>query len=289
MGYDTIQVQPCSPNLGADISGIDLGSALGNQTFDELQRALLEHQVIFFRDQDITPEQHLAFGRRFGELNVHPFSPSAPDHPEILLLENDEDNPPVVNVWHTDVTFMQRPALGSILRAVDVPDAGGDTIWASMTAAFDGLSDKIQRLLSGLVAVHDFEHVFFKGGQFGSRKHKDAHEMVDKIARARERYPLAEHPVIRTHPETGQQAIFVNPVFTTGIKDMNPREGRALLEFLYQHVTTPAFQVRFRWRKNSVAFWDNRSTQHYAVGDYWPQRRLMHRVTIEGDKPFYRA
>lgn len=289
MAYDTIQVEPCSRHLGADISGVDLGAPLGNQTFGELQRALTEHQVIFFRDQDITPEQHIAFGRRFGDLNVHPFVPSAEGHPEILLLANDEDNPPAVNVWHTDVTFMPRPAMGSILHAVEVPGAGGDTIWASTTAAFDALSDKMQHFLPGLVAEHDFEHVFFGGGQFGNRNPKDAHDTVDKVARARETFPLAEHPVIRTHPETGRHAIFVNAVFTTRIKDMKERESQALLAFLFDHVTTPEFQVRFRWRKNSVAFWDNRCTQHYAVGDYWPQRRRMHRVTIEGDTPFFRA
>lgn len=295
MTYQTITVEPVTPHIGAEISNIDLSQPLGNQTFQEVHDALMAHQVIFFRDQDITPEQHVAFGRRFGELNIHPVAPHLEGHPEVLILHNDEKVPPSINHWHTDVTFLERPAMGSILHAVTVPAVGGDTIWASMYAAYEALSDKMQRFLSGLSALHDFEHVFFGNKLYGEdgrqvlRQGKNRPEDADDVQRLRQKHPVMEHPVLRTHPVTGKTALFVNSVFTLRIKDMKESESRALLDFLFRHIETPEFQVRFKWRKNSIAFWDNRCTQHYAVADYYPQLRHMHRVTVEGDRPFYRA
>ncbi|HCX69145.1 taurine dioxygenase [Parvibaculum sp.] len=284
MTTQSIAVEKLGAHVGAEISGIDLARPLGNKAFREVHDALMNHGVIFFRDQDITPAQHIEFGRKFGELNVHPFAPSLPGHKEILVIRNDKDHPPNINVWHTDVTFMERPAMGSILKAERLPDNGGDTMWASMYAAFEALSDKMQRFLTDLVAYHDFEHVFFS-----ARNKMDPIEKAQAVKKARAEWPLMEHPVVRTHPVTGRQALFVNSSFTLRIKDMKELESRALLQFLYEHVTTPEFQCRFRWRENSIAFWDNRCTQHYALADYWPQERCMHRVTIEGDRPFYRA
>lgn len=290
MGTQKIEVHPVTPHLGAEITGVNMAEPMDDQTLTKLRNALWAHGVIFFRDQDITPEQHLAFGRRFGQLHIHPFAPGLKDHAEILVLENNRERPPSINNWHSDVTFLERPALGSILRAIKVPEFGGDTLWASMYAAYDALSDTMQRFLSGLVAVHDFEHVFFGHSKLMfSDKTEDAHARVDKVAAARRRFPEMEHPVVRTHLETGKQALFVNSGFTTRIKDMSEKESRTLLNFLYEHLDSPDFQVRFRWQKNSVAFWDNRCTQHFAAADYWPHERHMQRVTIEGERPFYKA
>ena len=278
MRYETIEVTPIAAALGAEIHGPDLSRPLGNQIFQEIHDALMENLVIFFRDQDITPDQHKAFGRLFGELQIHPFAPKLDGHPEILVIENDEARPSRINTWHTDVTFLERPPLGSILHAQEVPETGGDTMWANMYAAYEALSDKLQVFLSGLVAVHDFSH------NFGQRllRQEGGHE---KLKKAQAEMPPAEHPVIRTHPVTGRRGIFVNSAFTTQIKDMAAKESAALLGFLYEHVRTPEFTCRFTWRKHSIAFWDNRCTQHYPIADYWPARRRMHRLTVNGDRP----
>ncbi len=278
MTYETIQVRPISGTLGAEIGGVDLTQPLGNQTFHEIHDALLANLVIFFRDQDLTPDQHKAFGRRFGTLQVHPFAPQLDGHPEILVIENDEARPSRINNWHTDVTFLEQPPLGSILHAREVPETGGDTMWASMYAAYEALSDKMQGFLSGLTAVHDFSHNF---GRRLLRQEGGAR----KLKKAQAEMPPAEHPVIRSHPVTGAKGIFVNDAFTTRIKDVGPRESAALLAFLYEHVRTPEFTCRFTWRRHSLAFWDNRCTQHYPIADYWPARRRMHRLTINGDRP----
>ena len=290
MSKQSITVHPVTPHLGAELTGVDMSRPADEETIAKVRQALWDHGVVFMRDQDVTPEQHVAFGRAFGDLHIHPFAPGLEGYPEILVLENDRDRPPSINTWHSDVTFLERPALGSILRAVEVPEFGGDTLWASMYAAYEALSDMMQKFLSGLVAVHDFEHVFFGSSQrMFADSSEDAHARVDKIAAARKKFPQMEHPVVRTHAETGRQALFVNSGFTTHIKDMSDKESRKLLELLYEHLDSPDFQVRFRWEKNSVAFWDNRCTQHFAAADYWPARRHMQRVTIEGERPFYRA
>ena len=260
--------------LGAEVHGIDLARPLDPATQQALHDTWMEHQVLFFRDQAITVDQHKAFARRFGELHVHPVLQQMADqgHPEIVVLESDARRPIVADRWHSDVTFEKCPPLGSILRAVAVPAAGGDTLWASMYAAYEALSDTLQRLLSGLSAVHD-------GGGF-ARIAKDDAQRKDLEARQ-----TAVHPVVRTHPVTGRKALFVNSVFTKGIVGMKPAESRALLGFLYEHVSTPDFSCRFRWRKDSIAMWDNRCTQHRVLADALPEYRRMERVTLIGDAP----
>ncbi|MDP1670765.1 MAG: TauD/TfdA family dioxygenase, partial [Alphaproteobacteria bacterium] len=269
--YETIQVKKLSPALGAEISGVDLTKPLGNQIFQEVHDALVDNQVIFFRDQDLSYDQHKQFGRRFGALHVHPVLPGPEGHPEILMLHSDEKVQYSASAWHSDVSFEPMPNLGAILLAKVIPEAGGDTEFASMHAAYEGLSDQMQRFLCGLEAEHASEHVF------GRPKNENDHR------------PESVHPVIRTHPVSGRHGIFVNSVFTTKIVGMKPKESTAVLEFLYRHVETPEFHVRFKWERNSIAFWDNRSTQHRAIADYFPQTRTMQRITINGDDaPAYR-
>lgn len=281
---NAITIDRLTPTIGAEISGVDMSKPLGNETFAAVHDALMAHGVIFFRDQDITPAQHKDFASKFGHLQVHPFAPNhSEEHPEIIVIEHGPKRKPDLNNWHTDVTFMQEPPLGSVLHAKIMPETGGDTMWASMYAAYEALSDRMQRMLGELTAVHDYEHVFGKSGRL-YRNQADG-----KMQSEREKHPPAEHPVIRTHPVTGRQGIFVNSSFTTHIKDMKQKESDALLAFLHEHVKQAEFQCRFRWQKNSVAFWDNRCTQHYAIADYFPEHRQMHRVTIDGDRPQYRS
>jgi taurine dioxygenase len=276
MPYQAIEVRKLTPHIGAEIGGVDLSRPLGNQQFQEVHDALMENLVIFFRDQRLTHEQHKAFGHLFGELAVHPASPHAPEgHPEILTIHADEHSKHVAGEeWHSDVSCDAEPPMGSILYLTEVPPAGGDTLFASMYAAYDKLSGPIKGLVEGLTAIHDGEPVY--RGRFG----------YDGGGKA---FPKAEHPVVRTHPVTGRKALFVNRNFTTGIKGLSRLESDALLEMLYRHIETPEFQCRFRWQPNSVAFWDNRSVQHHAMWDYFPQARHGHRVTVKGNRPFYRA
>ncbi len=274
MGYQTIEVTKLTPHIGAEIGGVDLSRPLGNQQFQEVHDALMENLVIFFRDQHLTHDQHKAFGRKFGNLAVHPTSPHCPEgHPEILTIHADENSKHVAGEeWHSDVSCAENPPMGSILYLTEIPPTGGDTLFASMYAAYDTLSPPIKQLIEGLTATHDGEPVY--RGRFGWTG-KD--------------FPRAEHPVVRTHPVTGKKALFVNGNFTTRINGLSKLESDALLQMLCRHAETPEFQCRFRWQPNSVAFWDNRCAQHHAMWDYFPQRRHGYRVTIEGDKPFYRA
>ena len=269
-----LEVERLAGALGAEVHGIDLTRPLEPATKQALHDAWMQHQVLFFRDQALTVDQHKVFARNFGELHVHPVLQQMADqgHPEIVVLESDAGRPIVADRWHSDVTFEKCPPLGSILRAVAVPAAGGDTIWASMYAAYEALSDTLQRMLSGLTAFHD-------GGGFRAIAKDDAQR---KDLEARQ---TAVHPVVRTHPVTGRKALFVNSVFTKGIVGMKPAESRALLGFLYEHVATPDFSCRFRWRKDSLAMWDNRCTQHRVLADALPEYRRMERVTLIGDAP----
>ncbi|MCW5744957.1 MAG: TauD/TfdA family dioxygenase [Alphaproteobacteria bacterium] len=276
MTYQTIEVRKLNPVIGAEIGGVDLSRPLGNQQFQEIHDALADNLVIFFRDQTMTPEQHKDFGRRFGKLHIHPASGRTLEgHPEILIIAADEKSKRVAGEeWHSDVSFEAEPPMGSILYLTEVPPSGGgDTLFASMYAAYEALSDRMKAHLDGLTAIHDSAHVF--GGAYGDR--------ADKVL------SKSEHPVIRTHPVTGRKALFVNRGFTTRILGLPRPESAALLEYLYRHVETPEFQCRFHWRANSVAFWDNRCAQHHALFDYHPHRRYGHRVTVCGDRPFYRA
>jgi taurine dioxygenase len=236
-----------------------------------LKGALRQYLVIFFEDQDISPEAHRSFGSRFGRLQIHQYLPSLDGFPEIVVLENDEARKPQVNFWHADVTFLKEPPLGSILLAREIPPYGGDTLWTNMYAAYEALSDKMRHFLSGLTALHVGRLAEYEAA-YGRSPGASAEP------------PQAEHPVVRIHPETGKGSIYVHPAATTRIVGMSQAESDALLQMLYRHAQTPEFQVRFRWQKNAVAFWDNRCTQHYAVADYWPMRRVMHRVTLDGDR-----
>ena len=275
-----IDVVPLGAMLGAEIRGLDLTGNVNQAQFDALHDALMAHKVLVFRNQDISSGQHLAFGRMFGEVSVHPFVPHLPDMPEMLVLDNHADNPVLsTDMWHSDETFRDEPPLGSILRCREMPPVGGDTMWADMTAVFAGLSDKMQNFLSGLDAVHDFKP--FRR-RFAGLPVKERHA---RLAEFEEQYPNPTHPVVTTHPETGAKVLFVNEQFTLAIKDMRADESRSLLEFLFTLPRIPEYQFRLNWEKNTIAFWDNRPTQHYAANDYYPQRRTMHRITIKGVRP----
>ncbi len=275
--YRHITVNPIAGALGAELSGVQLGS-LDDATFQEIHTALLEHQVVFFRDQELTREQHKAFGRRFGELHVHPFLQPLKNegHPEFVVLESDAQHPFVAEAWHSDVTFQDKPPMGSVLRCVAAPEFGGDTMWASMYAAYEALSDTMQRVLSDLVAIHDTTRTFSR----------DTYRTEHIGGKKAEQVVTAEHPVVRTHPETGRKGLFVNSAFTNAIKGMKAAESTALLNFLYHHIETPDFACRFRWQRNSMAMWDNRCTQHRVVADNLAAYRRMERITILGDRPF---
>jgi taurine dioxygenase len=273
-----VVVTPVTPTIGAVVSGIDLSHPLGNANFVAVQDALLRHQVLFFEQQNLTPRQHRDFAAAFGDLHIHPIYPHVADQPEIIVLDNHADNPTDNDNWHTDVTFIETPPLGSILLARELPPHGGDTLWSNMAAAFAALSTPLQALLTGLSAVHDFAKSF------------PAEEYAAKVGeegwqRARAKNPPVVHPVVRTHPATGVKGLFVNEGFTTRILGLTARESDALLRFLFEHIARPEFTCRWRWKPNSVAFWDNRVTQHFAVNDYLPHRRVMHRATILGDRP----
>lgn len=274
-----LTITPKSPTIGADIGGVHLGDELSDDTIAAIRQALLDHKVIFFRDQDITTEQHLAFARRFGELEVHPFAVNKPGQPEVLAITHDEERPGTENSWHSDVTWRLQPSLGSILRCVECPPVGGDTLFADMYAAYDGLPKRIKEQVEGRVARHDFPNF-----RRAMRKRGVSDE---EIAALEQQYPNPEHPVIRTHPETGRKGIYVNRAFTQEIVGVDPAESAELLEILYAQANFPEYQVRFTWEPNSIAFWDNRACQHYAVSDYWPNVRRVERVTIVGDTPYY--
>jgi taurine dioxygenase len=278
MAYQTIEVRKLTPTIGAEIFGADLSQPLGNQQFQEVHDALMENQVIFFRDQTLTIDQHKDFGRRFGALHVHPNARHLiPEHPEILVIKADEKSKHIAGEdWHSDVSCDPEPPMGSLLYMHEVPaNGGGDTMFASMYAAYEALSAPMRHFLESCTAVHD------------SRK---AHSYrANATDRDDIQFPNAEHPVVRTHPVTGRKALYVNRGFTMRIPQLKRSESDALLEMLYRHVETPEFHCRFKWRPNSMAFWDNRCTQHHAMWDYFPLRRYGHRVTVCGDKPFLSA
>jgi len=270
-------VERLSPTIGAELSGIDLSQELPDSTIAEIYQALLDYKVIFFRDQNITSQQHLAFGRRFGALEVHPFAAQDPEFPELLRITHNEENKGQENLWHSDVTWRAEPSLGSILRAHEIPDVGGDTLFADMGQAYDDLSETLKEQLDGLTAIHDA--VGFRQRM----REKGASE--DEVNAMRERYPAQEHPVVRTHPNTGRKTLYVNRAFTQSIVGMSAEDSQAMLDQLYRTAAVPEYQCRFKWQSNSIAFWDNRACQHYAVSDYWPQVRSVERVTIIGDRP----
>lgn len=276
-----IDVRPAEPTIGAEIVGVDLSRPLDAPTVQSIHDALLAHKVIYFRDQHLDPKDLATFGEKFGELTVHPFTPHLPDRPEVMVFDNHKDNPVLsTDVWHSDETFREAPPMGTILYCVKIPDVGGDTMWADMNAAYEGLSDKMQSFLSGLEAIHDF--IPFRR-LFERLPNRERHA---KLADMEEELPNPAHPVVRTHPVTGKKVLYVNEQFTIRIKDMRADESRALLDFLFRQPHRPEYQFRLRWQEGTVVFWDNRPTQHYAANDYYPKRRTMHRVTVKGDRPY---
>jgi taurine dioxygenase len=274
---NSIGIEPLTPTIGAEITGVDLRESLSDEVVARIEQALLDHLVVFFRDQDITPAQQIAFGRRFGELCYPPFMTDHGEDPELLVLDQVDPRGEGTDVWHSDNSFMAEPPMGSILKAIQLPASGGDTCFASAYAAWEALSPALQSMLEGLTAIHDLTATLERANAAG-------HTNAD-IRAVLEKSPPVEHPVVRTHPRTGRKALFVNANSTTRLVGLTPRENALLLPFLCDHIRAPEFQCRFRWTPNAIAFWDNRSAQHLAVADY-RERRVMHRVTLAGDKPF---
>jgi taurine dioxygenase len=266
---DHFVLRPYGPTIGAEIAGIDLDRPLADPVVRDLKRAFLDWKVLFFRDQALSPAGQVRLARYWGEPVSYPL-PAKGELPEIVRVAHGPDAPGSENTWHSDVTFQRTPALGSILKAVELPPSGGDTLWADMAAAYDGLTEVMKARIEGLFAVHDFLARY--EGAAGSTRAK----------RSREMFPVAEHPLVYSHPETGRRILYVNRVYTTRILGLPEAEGGALLGLLCDQAHHPEYQVRFRWTPGAVALWDNRATQHYAVSDYYPHRRLMERVTIAG-------
>ena len=274
-GMSALDVTLLTPEIGAEIRGVDLSRDLPDDTIAEIRAAWLEHLVVFFPDQELTPDAQVAFARRFGEITEgHPVEPSLPGHPNVLPIDSVKDR---VDFWHTDVTFMNKPPTGSLLYAVELPAVGGDTMWTTTRAAYDTLAPPLRDFCDGLTAIHFDPHyaqvIAEGGGQDWDGKH------LDRL------WPV-EHPVVRVHPETGRRNLFVNPQFTVGLKSFPGPQGEGLLRVLYDHMLQPQFTVRYRWRPRTLAFWDNRATMHYGVFDYELSRRVMHRVTLKGDRPY---
>lgn len=273
-----LKIKPLSGALGAEIGGVDLSNELSAEDFMRIRKLLNEYEVIFFRDQNIVPERQRALALSFGPLQIHPAYDTVAGYPEITILESTAEKPTKIEAWHADMTFREHPPMATILKSVIVPPKGGDTLWASMTSAYDGLSYHMQNFLEGLTAVHDFVSGFKESlAEEGGR---------ERLAAAVAANPPVRHPVIRTHPETGKKLIFVNSLFTTYIEGMRAKESDALLSFLYEHITTPEYSCRFQWEPHSIAIWDNRSTQHKPINDYFPAHRRLERITIDGDKPY---
>jgi len=275
MERDGILVTRVGVHLGAEIGGVDLSRPLADAQLAAIEDALVENELIIFRNQEISSEDLMRFGRRFGELTVHPFAPSDGATPQLITFRNDAKNAPFgTDVWHSDETFRAEPPMATVLVAKEVPALGGDTMFASMSAAFEGLSERLRRFISGLEAIHDLKP--FRA-LFG-----DSEEDRRNLQRFELAYPPRAHPVVRLHPVSGRKVLFVNPQFTIAIRDMDERESRSLLDTLFQQALIPEYQFRLHWAPNTVAMWDNRSVQHYAIHDYYPQRRIMERVTIRG-------
>lgn len=276
-------VAPCGPVLGAEVHGVPVTEPIDAETAAALRALLNRYKVLFLRDLDLAHAQHLTLGRVFGALEGHPVIAHVPGYPEILDIRGAEGRVAdadgdrrfrTLDKWHSDVTFRARPSLGAVLRARELPATGGDTLWCDAAAAYEGLSDEVKRQIEGRTAMHD---LLF---DFGDRV------APERRAALAAEFPPQHHPIVRTHPETGERVLFVNASFTSRIDGMDEAEGAALLHHLLDQFKVPEYQVRFRWTANAVAIWDNRSTQRYPVADYWPARRRMERVTIAGDEPF---
>ena len=276
----SLEVTPVTRSFGAIVSGVDLSQDLAESAVAGLSELLVERKVLFFRNQPITPQAQRDFAARFGTLHVHPIYPVLPELPEILLLDNHASFLPDNDNWHTDVTFSRTPPLAGILAAKHIPPVGGDTLWSDCTAVYEALSEPLRRFLDGLTAQHSVAK------SFPAERWQNDPAFKERYQRAVAKHPPVDHPVVRTHPVSRRKGLFVNEGFTTHINGIKPRESEALLEFLFAHAGRPEFTLRWRWTVGDVAFWDNRNTQHYAVADYLPERRTMHRATVNGDEPF---
>jgi len=277
MTYRLIRVEPVSPHVGAEVSGVDLARPIAADVFTEIRRAFGQYGVVFFRDQDLTPEQHVTFAERFGPIDINRFFTAVPGYPMIAEVRKEpEQTRNIGGGWHTDHSYDQVPALGSMLYAREVPQTGGDTLFASMYSADDALSDGLKQTLDGLRACHSSRHVF---GADGRARQGD---LAGRIGHPELATQDAVHPVVIRHPETGRKSLYVNPGFTLHFDGWTEEESRPLLQYLYQHAVRPEFTCRFHWRAASLALWDNRSTWHFAVNDYHGERRLLHRITIQG-------
>jgi len=271
--WRSFDAAPLGSTVGAEISGIDLRDPLPDEVIAEVRQALYDYKVIFFRDQPLNPGQHVAFARRFGDLEVHPFLPSNTGEPELVRFEKTAEVGGYENSWHHDVTWRACPSMGAVLHAVSVPDHGGDTLFADMHAAYDALDEVTKAEIDELVAVHDFTQTF-------------GHQMTrEERKKAQEQYPPVEHPVVCSHPGTGKSHLYVNRPFVSHIRGLDPAASRDLLDRLCRQADSPEHQCRFTWSKDAVAFWDNRAVQHYASSDYWPHRRTMERASIIGTRP----
>jgi taurine dioxygenase len=273
---NTIRVEPLTGALGSEIHGINLAAPMGEAEIGLIRETLADRGVVFFRDQSITPEQHIAFASRFAPINVNRFFAHAKGYPEIAEVRKEPGQKKNIGGgWHTDHSYDQVPAMGSILLARELPPAGGDTLFASMSAAYDALSDGLKTSLNGMHAVHSSRHVF--GTSVKREQQEDG-----RLRNAELAIQDAVHPVVIRHPDSGRHVLYVNPGFTLRFEGWTDEESRPLLDYLYRHAARPEFQCRFRWREGSVAFWDNRLTWHYAANDYQGERRLLHRITLEG-------
>lgn len=282
MVYHKIEVVPLAGALGAEIHGVDLAEPLDDATFGEIHQAFLDHLVIFFRNQRLTPEQHKAFGRRFGSLNIHPHYEPLADHPEILrVLKEPDATQNIGGAWHSDMSFLAEPPLGSILYALEVPPRGGGTMFANQYLAYEMLSDGLKSMLRELKAVH--RDAVYSTPDNKTERNASRSTQLKSADRGE---TINRHPVVRTHPETGRPSLFVNPPFVRAFEGLSEAESAPILQFLFTHMVKPEFTCRFRWDVGSVAFWDNRCVQHYALNDYQGYRREMYRVTVNGDRPY---
>lgn len=269
-----LDVRPLSPTIGAEIHGIDCSAYLADEVVAAIRRIWLERLVVFFPDQDLDDEAQIGFARRFGELTEsHPVEERVVDREEIHTIDSSKDR---TNFWHTDITFMKRPAMASMLRAIVVPGAGGDTMWCDTRAAYEALAEPLRRLCDELSAYH-YEAYYAQAVAEGHGNVWEGKKLTKLLP--------ALHPLVRTHPETGRKNLFVNPKFTVAVKDWSDAQGAAFLRLLYDHMIDPAFIVRYHWQPGTMAFWDNRATMHFGIYDYGDDRRVMHRVTLRGDTP----
>jgi taurine dioxygenase len=282
--YRHIEVTKIAGAMGAEIDGVDLSKTLDDAVLAEIRAALLDNLVIFFRNQSLTPDTQLAFARRWGDIHLHPFKEGMPSHPEVLeIVKTPSDKKNFGGDWHSDQMFSPRPAMGTILYAKEVPSAGGDTLFANLYLAYESLSDGMRRMLDGLRALSIGDK--FRSHDGKSRKDFYADKLSMKTRDPGEEQTNSVHPLIRTHPETGRKALYIGG-HVHAFEDMTEAESRPLIDFLMDHATRPEFTCRFRWQTGSLAFWDNRCTQHFAINDYPAETRIMHRITVKGDAPF---